>query len=245
MPRMLDNNMDVHHLAGAGTFAFSAIRPDELEATEYTIATVVVDETGSVAEFADELLQMLKVTVVACKKSPRAENLMFRAVAFNQRVREVHGFKPLSAVKENTYDPLRPDGLTALYDATYEAVGATVQYGQALSNYDLDVNGIVFIITDGYDNDSAMSPKLILEKVQEARRSEYMESIMTILIGVNAGRYRSHLEKFRSEADLTQYIDAGDVSPESLAKLSSFISKSISSQSQALGTGGPSQTLSF
>ena len=38
-------------------------------------------------------------------------------------------------------------------------------------------------------------------------------------------------------------IDAGDATPAKLAKLAVFISTSISSQSQHLGTGGPSQQI--
>jgi len=245
MPKMLDPTMDIHQLAGTGTFSFSAIRPDELEATEYTLATVVVDETGSVYGYEDQLLEMLKAVVQACKKSPRAENLMFRAVAFNDVTREIHGFKPLDNVDQNRYAPLVPDRLTALYDATYEAVGATSQYGANLVNYDLDINGIIFIITDGYDNQSKLKAENVAQKVKEARKNEDMGPITTILIGINAKEYKRQLEKFKTKAELTQYIDAGDVTPESLAKLGAFISKSISCQSQALGSGGRSQLLSF
>ena len=39
------------------------------------------------------------------------------------------------------------------------------------------------------------------------------------------------------------HIDVGDATPRKLAKLAAFVSQSISSQSQALGTGGPSQNI--
>ena len=53
------------------------------------------------------------------------------------------------------------------------------------------------------------------------------------------------LDRFFKEAALTQKIDVGAATPEALAKLGNFVSESISSQSQALGTGAPSQALNF
>ena len=43
---------------------------------------------------------------------------------------------------------------------------------------------------------------------------------------------------------ISQYIDAGAATKGKLAKLADFVSQSVSSQSQALGTGGPSQNIS-
>ena len=47
-----------------------------------------------------------------------------------------------------------------------------------------------------------------------------------------------------SLAIMTKFIDAGAANERSLAKLADFVSQSISSQSQSLGTGGPSQNIS-
>ena len=47
------------------------------------------------------------------------------------------------------------------------------------------------------------------------------------------------------EAGLSQFVDAGDATPQRLAKLAQFVSQSISLQSRALGSGAPSQPLTF
>jgi len=52
---------------------------------------------------------------------------------------------------------LSPRGMTALYDASVEAVEAVGSYGRSLMLKDFDANGIVFIITDGADNESRNS----------------------------------------------------------------------------------------
>ena len=46
-------------------------------------------------------------------------------------------------------------------------------------------------------------------------------------------------------AGFTQYIELADAKANTLAKLADFVSRSISSQSQSLNTGGPSKSLSF
>ena len=75
-----------------------------------------------------------------------------------------------------------------------------------------------------------------------------MESILTILVGVGVGSYsevQKALDEFKNEAGITQYVEIADANSSTLAKLAKFVSQSISAQSQALGTGGPSQALQF
>jgi len=253
MPRMMPitDDMQITKIPGPGTFQFSAVRPENLGATEYTLVTIVVDETSSVYNFASDLLKTVKSIVEACQKSPRAENLMIRLVSFNDVQTEIHGFKPLSSIKIRDYKPFKPDGMTALYDATYSAVGATLMYAQTLTNQDFDVNGAIYIITDGMDNMSSTKPKDIANKIKKAENDDDIESMITVLVGLQApgsGYYddvSKSLNDFKDKAKLTQYIDVGEANPKRLAKLAQFVSHSISSQSQALGSGMASQPLSF
>jgi uncharacterized protein YegL len=243
---MATDDMDVHNIPGPGTFQFSGIRPENLGATEYTLVTVVVDRTGSIQGFEGDLLKMVKNIVDACSKSPRADNLMLRLVTFNEDVTEEHGFKPLNTIQASDYKGFVPEGMTALYDATFSSIAATIQYAQTLVDQDFDVNGAVYIITDGMDNRSKTSPKMIAKEVSKVIKDETgIESLITVLIGVNAGDCKGYLEHFKLEGGLTQFVDVGSATPQKLAKLAAFVSKSISSQSQALGTGAPSQSLSF
>lgn len=247
MPRIAsDDGLQQTHRIGGSSFNFTGVRLEDLGATEYTLVTIAVDVTGSTAMFADDLRKMLIVAIEACKKSPRSDNLLVRIVTFSTSVggvRELHGFEPLSSIDPKAYPQFQPDGLTPLYDATFSSVGAMVQYGGDLMESDYLANGIAFIVTDGFDNVSSTSPSMIAEQVSRARREEKLESLLTILIGINASEYAHQLETFRREAGLDQYIDAGEVSQGRLAKLASFVSQSVSSQSQALGTGGPSQNI--
>jgi len=245
MPRFGQDN-ETHAIVGSG-FSFSGARIESLGATEYTLASIVVDTTGSTDGFADELRKMLETSVLACKKSPRSDNLLVRVTEFNSSagVREIHGFETLSSIDPTTrYQTPRPNGLTNLYDAAYEGVGAMLTYADTLMKNDFLVNGIVIIITDGADNDSRLTPAMIRQQVNEARKGEKIESLLVILVGINASQYRSYLQSFQTEAGIDQFIDAGDATPGKIAKLAAFVSQSVSSQSQSLGTGGPSQNIS-
>ena len=237
------NDMQSGKAAG---FNFSGVRPERLGATEYTLVTVVTDKTGSVTAFAAELLAMKRAVVDACRKSPRSAYLLLRQVEFNTLVDEVHGFLGLTDIDPASYQEPATGGMTALYDATFAAVTATRAYGKTLTDADFGVNAIVFVITDGDDNASRIgTAKAIARELADSIKSEALESIRVVLIGINAGQYRVKLKSFAAAAGIDQYVDAGEATPGRLAKLAQFVATSIASQSQSLGTGGPSQGLVF
>lgn len=227
-------------------FQFSGVRPENLESTEYTLVSIVVDKSSSVHSFRDEMVDAIKSVIESCKSAPRAENLLVRVVFFNEDLEEIHGYMPLDDIDMDVYESLQPYGVTSLFDATYESLGSILKYSEDLQDQEMDVNGICVVITDGGDNSSTMTPGTIKTQVEEAlNRETIIESVMTILVGINASQYSSYLNNFKKEANLQQFVDAGDADPKTLSKLANFISQSISSQSQSLGTGGPSQSLNF
>ena len=245
MPRIADDEGMEFHAAG-GQFGFTGTRLEKLGATEYTLVDIAIDVTGSTAGFSDDLRNALIVAVDACKKSPRSDNLLLRVTTFSTSVggvNELHGYKPLGEIDTAQYPTFHPSGGTPLFDATYSAINSMVLYGGKLTDNDFLVNGIVFIITDGDDNNSTATPRMIAQTISAARQDEKLESVVTVLIGINAAQYRSYLANFKAQAGLDQYIDAGAATKAKLAKLADFVSQSVSSQSQSLGTGGPSQNI--
>lgn len=223
----------------AGTFTFSAVRPDQLENTSYSLVTIVVDESGSVSSFKNDLLQMIKTSISACQKDPMSENLLVRLIAFSDTVREIHALKPLRDININDYDNcLKIGGMTALFDATFNAIGAINTYGTSLSNLDMEVNSVVFIITDGADNVSKKSAHAVAQEVEKAIKGEHISSLTTILVGVNTSSgLNAELQRFMTEGKLTQYVDMGNATPQKLAKLATWVSKSVSSVSSSLQQG--------
>ena len=267
MPRLMSNDdtMQTGEVAGMQAFQFSGKRVEHLGATEYTLATIAVDLTGSVQNFCKALRTSLVTSVEACKKSPRANNLLLRVLFFNSSigVQEYHGFKPLGEIDVNEYPdilgysdtapvrkaadgtvvaPIFVGSATNLNDATYSAVGATNAYAKVLMDQEFLANGIVIVITDGDDNVSSATLTMIKDEIDRGTKSESIESLISILVGINAGSCHSILDAMAKTIGM-QYLNAGDATPGKLAKLASFVSQSISSQSQSLGTGGPSQSI--
>jgi hypothetical protein len=167
-------------------YGYSAMHIDALEATEYTLVSIVCDVSGSVAPFRAELEQTLKAIVQACRLSPRADLLMLRLLAFDQMLHELHGFRLLERCPAKGYDGiLRIGGSTALYDATENAVSATTDYARRLAAGDYAANAIVFVLTDGMDNASTLTPRAAKEAFERAVTEEALESLVSVLIGVN------------------------------------------------------------
>lgn len=245
MPR-LTGETDAHQIGG-GNFTFTGARIANLGASEYTLVDIEVDMSTSVGPFRDELIAMIGTVLDACGKSPRSDNLLIRLGAFASRfkggLQEVHGFLPLAEIDRAKYDSLRTGGGTPLFDACYIGAGAVNAYAKMLFDQDFPVNAITFVITDGDNNDSTATEDMIKDEIEKATKSECLESHVSVLIGVNVASYRAILEQFQRSVGITQFIDAGDATKAKLAKLAQFVSQSISSTSQALGTGGPSQNI--
>lgn len=247
MPRMMDDSMETGKIGtGVQAFQFSGTRIDHLGATEYTLVTIAVDVTGSVEGFENDLRKCLMTAVESCKKSPRSANLLIRVILFSSSlpggVEEIHGFKPLGEIDSSSYPQFNPGGMTPLFDAAFSAVGATNAYAKKLMEQDFLANGIVFVITDGYDNASRSTILMVKQEMERGAKSEEIESLIGLLIGINATEYKDRLEKFEKGTGM-KYLDAGEVTKGKLAKLAEFVSQSVSSQSQSLGTGGPSQNI--
>jgi hypothetical protein len=248
MPKLTADAMQTDTVyTGASHFQFSAVRPDCLGASDYTLVTVVVDISGSVMSFKDELLAAVKAIVRSCQYSPRADNLLVRLLIFNQHSQEQHGFKPLRDIDPDGYAPFAAYGSTALYDATADAVLAICRYGELLVTQGFAVNAVVYVITDGCDNASNVGPHQIAEALRDARQAEKLESLVAVLIGINE-RDRSvgqALQAFQAQAELTRYLAAGEATATTLARLAAFVSRSIHAQSVALGTGSAAPVLTF
>jgi uncharacterized protein YegL len=244
---IIDSQLDQVNLPNSH-YGYSATRLEELGATEYTIATVVADVSGSTAAFTFDMEAAIARIVQACKFSPRADNVLLRLVAFDDSLSELHGFKLLENCNLADYSgALRSGGSTALYDATENAVASTTNYAHKLASGDFSANAILFVMTDGMDNASRISAARVKKAFTEAVTSEALESIVSILIGVGVAdpQVSAYLQRFQRDAGFTQYVEIDNADAKTLARLAEFVSQSISAQSQALGTGGGSRQLVF
>jgi hypothetical protein len=246
MPLFNDDNASSFK-SGSG-FHFSGTNINNLGASEYTLVGFACDVSSSVSDFAGEIEGCLISALEGCQKSPRADNLLARVLTFNNKISEEHGFRPLMDCHLANYKGvIKPSGTTALYDASINLIDSLATYGKDLTSRDYTANGIVVILTDGMDVGSTFNAKAVKDALDRAKKSEALESIVTILIGINVTdpQVSQFLKAFKDEAGIGQYVEAKDASPKTFAKIAGFISKSVSSQSQSIGTGAASQPITF
>jgi len=236
-------------------FQYTSVTVDKLGATEYTLFEMITDESGSVSSFKAGLEKSMATSVEACQKSPRANNLLHRMTSFSARgggisqIREIHGFTLLNSTNPIDYkNSLSPNGGTPLIDAALEGVDACYDYAKRLYKQKFLCNGIIVILTDGEENasDPNHSASDIKAMIDRIKQENVLESLRTILIGVNDtdANMKQGLIAFQTAAGIDEYISMGDVSAGKLAKLAQFVSQSVSSQSQSLGSGAGSVPLS-
>lgn len=243
---LLDPSLQRHALPNS-TFGFSATRLDALEAAEFTLAAIAVDNSSSVSGFIRDIERCVGAVVAACARSPRVDNLMLRVLRFTEKLDELHGFVPLAGIDPGDYArSMKAHGCTALYDAACNAVASVRDYGAQLVDYDFEVNGIVFVITDGEDNSSTAGLDAVRSAFASVVKGEKLDSFTSVLIGagVNDPGTRQTLATFAKDAGFSEYVDLGAATPDALAKLAAFVSRSIALQSQALGSGSAA-ALSF
>lgn len=230
------------------SFQFSGVSVDILESNEYTLVNLVLDMSGSVNGYYNELITMIKNVIETLRdpRAPFAENILFRLVSFNGKVYEEHGFIPLTAINIDGYNSITtPSGTTSLYDACVNASEATKTYGMNLTSQDYSVNAINIVVTDGGDNTSSHAASDVRALTKDLIQNEAVESIRSILVGVNTssswGNVKAELDLFFKEGEFDQYIDISDATPSAMAGLAGFVSKSVSLQAQANGSGSASK----
>jgi len=236
-----------------GGFEYTNVAIEKLDSTTYTLGTLVIDVTGSLRGFEDQLRMIAERIVEKLKDEDTAKNILWRVVIFSSAVgvEELHGFRLLQDIDPaRDYPTLHCGGMTNLYDATGSAIEATLVEGKRLYDEELDVNAITVFLTDGDENDSKKikSASEIKAKTDAAIKGESVESYRTILVGVNAdgsSDWEQHitkrLEEFKDEAGLSEYVDMKDFTDKTIKKIILQVSSVTSDTSKALGTGGPSQ----
>ena len=240
--------MESQQLNTVNNFTFSGVNIDSLSGSKKTLVSLLIDTSGSVSPFKDELEKAANIVIQATKKGATAEDIMVRTATFsNSAIREVNGFIPVPLIADDKYTgTFTAGGNTPLIDASIEAAESIEAYGKSLVDQDYTVNGIFFVITDGEEYGSRIkNVGKVKETLARIRKNEAVESIVAILVGVNDVDCKDLLDKFHKEAGFDHFISIGDATPGKLAKLGALISQSVSSQSQSIGSGGPSQACNF
>lgn len=244
---MGSENLQSFTVPGAA-YGYTGTPINMLTSFEYTLVQCLLDESGSTNSFAHDMEQCVKEIIKTLRGSPRADNLMYRHCHFATGYREFHGWKPLGNINPEDYTGCyKPGGSTALYDSDDRALKELRDYAQQQAKMKYLCNGFYFNITDGRDwPGSTLKPSHVHETLKSVVADESLESLVTVLIGVNKqDDVQRDLKEYAKIVGYTQYIPLDEANAKTLSKLANFVSSYISSQSAALGSGGPSQSLTF
>jgi hypothetical protein len=112
---------------------------------------------------------------------------------------------------------------------------------------DYTCNAVLFIITDGANNINRVAdPAMIKKTIAKIKKDEKLDSINVILVAASdEADVIDCCEAFKKDAGLNQFVKMGEATKDNLAKFAQFASASVSSTSQALGTGGTSKPITF
>ena len=226
-------------------FTYQGAAVAGLTSFEHTVALGLFDESGSTSAYAKLMEKCCGSIVKALRHSPAAAKLLYGQYHYDTHFREFHGFKPLRECNEADYDGCwAGGGKTTQYDSEEKAISFVEDYAKQQAKMHYTCNGIIWEITDGQDWGSILREADVKKRYAKALSSEELESLMFILIGVNDDPdVQNELQRHATECNFTQYIPLTKADEKTLAALAGFIVKSTLSQSQHLGTGGPSQPL--
>lgn len=229
------------------SYGYTGAPVDTLQSFENTLAQALLDESSSTGPFSRQMELCVKEIVKALRRSTRADYLIYRQNHFATEYREHHGFTPLAQINVDDYDGCyRPGGRTTLYDSADRVIRELVDYAQQQAKLKYQCNGVIFIVTDGVDFGSTLRAGDVKKTLTWAAQQEDLESLMTFLIGVNDDDdVQRNLQAMQASVGFTGYIPLGKADERSLAKLGNWIVSQSVAQSQAIGSGGPSQSLKF
>lgn len=206
---------------------FGNYNPEEVETDETINAVFVIDTSYSIQSYVNELNTAFNDFVETMQKSHIAEKLFVSIIEFNDKVNVTSGFKPIINIPVMDFSK-SIGGITSLYDATLIGLKNAINYRQNLENSGVETKTLLFVITDGDDNNSKNPPRVVkkmLSDLTKDERSAY--SFTSILFGVGNQANFQKAQKSMGFEHLAQVGTSGD----DMRKMIGFISQSISSMS--------------
>ena len=231
-------------------FAFSRASIEDIKkvgSSEWTLVVIDCDVSGSTSGFRDQMEKLLKAIITGCSGA-RSNNLLIKVNKFGTGVQEVHGFMLYNSIALDIYDGcLTGNGRTALLDSICAGEESIYVMGEELvDDHDYDVNAIHIIITDGYEYGSVMTYDQAQKELARTRTGECLESNLSLVIRINEGSAGSDESRDKLvKIGIDEVIDAGNFDEDAFKKITGFVSQSITTQSQAVGSGAASQVLTF
>lgn len=203
---------------------FTNFDVNNIQEAETINVVFVIDKSSSVNSYVNDLNNTLNDFLHEFQRSHVASKMLLSVIEFNSKVDVVSAFQPISDVKD--FD-IKPYGCTNLYGATLAGLENAVQYRKDLENNGISVKTLVFVITDGQDNEG-VDPKLVKQKMDEIYQDEsncFSFTVMMFGLGDEAD-FDDAREKMGIKPEMLGKLGA---TAKDLRKMVSFISSSVSS----------------
>lgn len=206
---------------------FSNFNPEEVETDETINAVFIVDTSPSISTYVKELNYAFNDFTESMQKSHIADKLFVSIIEFNRDVKVISGFQPVANIAKMDFSK-RIGGYTSLYDGVHKGLQNALDYRKNLENSGVETKTLLFVITDGEDNNSKKSPrsiKKIIDKIKKDEKSAF--SFTSILFGVGDDATFENAQKDMGIEHLAKIGMSGN----QMKKMIGFISQSISSVS--------------
>lgn len=202
---------------------FANFDPAAIQTSETINVTFVIDRSGSVYDYVDDLNNVLNGFLHELQHSHVADRVMMQTIEFGSDVEVKSAFHPIADVHD--FD-IKPYGCTALYDAMLAALENALAYKEEQENNGLSSKSLVFLITDGLNNMGG-NPDKVKQKIEEIYKDEsnsFAFSIIMFGLGDEQG-----FEEARDAMGIRPEMMAKlGTTPKELRKMVNFISSSVS-----------------
>lgn len=206
---------------------------DDIQATDVTLLTLIVDDTGSLSHLIDSVIEGQNMLLESIKKSKQKDNILLSLWKFGPNSKLVHSYVPVDqATKLDRRNYRASEGSTALYDSWMNGLAANIAYAQMLRSSGTPVKNIVVVITDGQDNDSR---KYKVKDVEQVNK-DLLKSEQFILAFVGMAETAADETQFRLVAEKMGFPDGAiltvDSTSSEIRKVFNMVSQSAIRASQ-------------
>ena len=203
---------------------FTNFDPSNISVSETINVVFIIDKSGSVTTYVDDLNNVLNEFLHELQKSHVSDRVLTSVIEFNQHIDVKSAFHPI--VDVNDFN-VKPFGMTNLYGAVLAGLENAIAYKEEQENNGLTSKTLVFVITDGEDN-CGVNPDLVKQKLTEIYKDETNSFAFTVIMfGLGNETY---FDKARDNMGIKPEMLAKlGTSAKELRKMVGFISSSVSS----------------
>jgi hypothetical protein len=173
------------HLGNVVVAGAAGTAMEDIEATDVTLVTVLIDASSSIQMMGlEQAVRDGQAELLgAFDGSKEKDSILVALWTFNSDVSVVHSYVPVGDATRLDASTYRGTGYTRLYDAWCDALAANVAYAQQLRDAGTPVRSVVVVITDGEDTGSKRKAKHARALSEDLLRSE---QFVLAFVGVGA-----------------------------------------------------------